>query len=371
MGKFRALHMPLANNCSGVTQYVLEHWQFINKERFIFDFATRSSVLDFEDKLVVQGCKVHRYSVNSLTCPHVFKQELNTIMDNGYDAVHLHTSYWNGTIAEEVAMELKIPKIIVHSHNTGVLSNEENWASLNAKHEEIKASFAADYKKLATDLWACSSLAADWLFDSSIPRPEIKILHNGIDTQKFAYNLAMRQSIREKLGLTDAFVIGHVGRFAYQKNHEFLIRAFSLFAGKCSKARLILIGDGELLDGTKALVQQYGLHEKVLFLGRRDDVANLMQAMDVFALPSRFEGLGTVLVEAQASGLHCMVSDKIPVEANITQKLKYLPLSETLWCSELMELSKKCERYNGVNLVKFAGYDVKDSASKLEQLYLN
>ena len=375
MGKIRVLHMPLFNVLGGVEQYVFESWRFIDKTRFAFDIATRSELFDLEEQLASQGCTVHRYRTNSVVNPSAFRDDIRMIMGQGYDIVHLHTSYWNGIIAEEVAMDLKIPKVIVHSHNTGLAGlfsggTDAEFKAVTLKHESIKSHFALNRDKLSTNLCACSKAAANWLFDETIPRNEIRILKNGIDLERFSYKPDIRQAYRQKLGLNGCFVIGHVGRFVYQKNHDFLLEVFASLVQRCPTARLLLAGNGDLFEKTKDLACQLRINDKVIFLGEREDVHFLMQAMDVFMLPSHFEGLGIVLIEAQAAGLLCIASEHVPQESKVTENLEYLPLDASLWNIKLSDIFGGYDRYNGINDIRDAGYDKRECVKELEKFYL-
>jgi glycosyltransferase involved in cell wall biosynthesis len=361
--------MPIANARGGITQYALENWRFIDKSAFIFDFATKSPSLDFEETLVSQGCKIRRYRFNSVENEASFRKELRAIMKNGYDAVHLHTSYWNGTIAEEIAMEIGIPRVIVHAHSIGILYDGSDMKQLFEQHEEIKRRFAVNWRTYATDLCACSDAAANWLFDASIPRKEIHIMKNAVDTEKFSYKPDVRMEYRKKFSLDECFVIGHVGRFTYEKNHEFLLRVFRDVARRRRTARLMLIGDGETLDETRDAAREYEIEDRVMFLGRRDDVAQLMQAMDLFVLPSRFEGLSLVLIEAQTAGLKCLAADTVPTESKVTANISYLPLDSDAWSDAIVEISDGYVRCDCSGSVANAGYSLRENIKLIKDFY--
>lgn len=369
MKKIRVLQMPMNNTRDGVTHYALENWRFIDKERFVFDFVTMAPHLDFEDKVKAEGCEVFHLSCRSTEDEARFRREVRAILDRGYDAVHLHTSWWSGFIFEELAMQCRVPQVIVHSHNTGVTLSQTPLESQLALHDRIKRRFSQNWRSYATGLCACSGLAADWLFGPEIDRKEVLILKNAIDTERFVYSESVRKKHRARLGIDDCFVVGHVGRFSYQKNHEFLIRAFISLSQKQPSARLVLIGEGELLEQTKAQAQELDVFEKTLFLGIRDDVPELMQAMDVLVLPSRFEGLPIVLIEAQASGLRCLASDSITTEAKITPHVKFLPLDEEKWQDALINLGKGYERTDCSEFISDAGYSLREGIKNIKSLY--
>ena len=192
---------------------------------------------------------------------------------------------------------------------------------------------------------------------------------NAIDIDKFAYNPETRKRYREKYGLQDCFVIGHAGRFAYQKNHEFLVNTFAEVSKKIKNARLVLLGDGELFSEVQNQVKKLNLENRVLFLGKRDDIAGWYQAMDVFCLPSRFEGLGIVLIEAQTSGLKCITSMEVPDETHITENIIYLPLKQSRWVEEIVNCKNGYSRMNMKEQIHAAGYDISAVIKDMERLY--
>jgi glycosyltransferase involved in cell wall biosynthesis len=367
MKKIKILQMPISNTGRGLTKYVLENWRFIDKTRYQFDFVTLSKSLDFEKDLLEQGCKIHYLTCSSMENEKQFTKEMKQILEENYNAIHLHTSYWNGFLVEKLAKEHGCPKIIVHSHSTLVdISDEHLRNRLIAEHNQYKELFSTDY---ATHFCACSWQAADWLFGDQIPRDQIRILNNAIDVDMYNYNELIRKQYRDDMKIEDCFVMGHVGKFTYLKNHSFLIEVFKKVSSILPKARLMLIGDGPLEEEIHQMAVDYGLVDKILFLGKRNDVPNLLQAMDVFLLPSKFEGLGLVLIEAQASGLTCIASDCLPLESKITPNVHYLDSKLDLWMKEILKYSKNINRTNNIEQIKEQGYSIKNEVKILEKLY--
>ena len=367
MHKIKVLQFTIGNVHGGVTQYVLKNWEFIDREKFHFDFATMSRKLDFADKLTAQGSKIHYLSCYAEVDREKFVEEVNQILNEKYDVIHLHTNFWRSFIVEELAIEHKVPKVIVHSHNSmvDILGEEARNEAIRIHHEQ-RQRFSP---KLATDYWACSQLAADWLFGDNIPKDRIKILKNAIDIDQFSYNEDIRNEYRKKLGVENCFVMGHTGRFVYQKNHEMLIEVFHLVSQKNSHAKLMLIGGGTLEDSIREKVQQYGLEDKVLFMGKRNDVNNLLQAMDLFLLPSRFEGLPIVLIEAQASGIKCLTSTCVTHEAAITSNVEFLPLDLNVWVDKITHYSRHYDRVKVDHSITDAGYNIQLQIKELQRLY--
>ena len=353
----------------GVNQYVLKNWEAIDHNKFQFDFATLSrKPLDFEIELKAQGCKVHYISCYAEENRARFIDELDKIFYEGYDAVHLHTSYWKSFVMEEVAKRQDISVIVVHAHSNMVdIADDGKRENAIAIHEKLKSIIGIN---TATHFCACSNVAANWLFGKQIPRDRITILNNAINTEEFSYKPALREKVRKELGVEESFVIGHAGRFSYQKNHDMLVDIFFRTCKSIPGAKLLLIGDGELREQIVQKVNNLGISDRVLFLGKRNDMPSLFQAMDIFALPSRSEGLGLVLIEAQCAGLPCLASEHIPNEAKTTPNLHFLPYDTDIWTSKIIEIANgKLTRTDMSEETEKAGYSVNKQVRILERIY--
>jgi len=370
MKKIKVLQFPVANNKSGITKYTLSNWEYIDKSKIQFDFATMSNTFDFEDELKFQGCKLFHISCYAEDNETQFIDEMNEILENGYDVVHLHTSCWKSFLVEKLAKQHCVPKIIVHSHNSMVLEeNEERRKKALILHEFRKNEIS---QELATDFWACSHVAADWLFGNQIPKEKIVIMKNSINVEIYKFDDNIRLKYRKELGVENDFVIGNVGRFVYQKNHEFLIDVFIEVKKYVKNTKLILVGVGPLEGMIRQKLYENNLLNDVIIFNRRNDINNLMQAMDIFCLPSRFEGLPITLIEAQCSGLKCFASDCISREARITDNLKFILLNKTIWADEIIKNVYRCSfRENMSKIVAEAGYNIKDQIKIIENLYIN
>lgn len=363
----KILHL-LPPGFGGVDAYVFNHYKYMDWNQFRFDFMT--TYAGFQD---APQYKKYPHTVNILPLAGGKKQDdfictVRTILENQYDAVHLHTSFWTGTLIEEIAKDMGVPRVIVHAHSSyAEEKNDEKRRRFLERHEAIKQSFEVD---LATDYWACSRKAADWLFGEQISRERIIIMKNAIEVDKYRFNSQTRASVREKLGIGDAVVLGTVGRIAYSKNHSFLVDMFAEFYKTHHNAKLLIIGDGELREELQAQICDKHLEEAVLLLGWVTDVEYYLQAMDCFLLPSRFEGLGIAAVEAVASGLPCIVSEHLPEELASIPNIQYVPLHIEDWISATSTtLENRPERTRGVDAVRTAGYDVRQQAKVLERIY--
>lgn len=367
MKKIKILQFPIANSFGGITHYALENWKWMDKNRFQCDFATMSKKIDFAEGILSTGSKIHYISCYAEENEEMFIQEFNKILDEGYDVVHLHTKQWKSFLVEKLCKEHRVPKVIVHAHSTGIDTlDQEKRRFEELQHEQVKREFDETY---ATDFWACSKPAANFLFGDRIPANRIRIMPNAIEIDRYMYNEEVRRNARKQLNLEDSLVIGHVGRFVYQKNHEFLIDVFAKIAQKIPQAKLLLIGDGELCDEIKRKISRFNLENRVIFMGKREDVYVWYQAMDMFLLPSRFEGLGIVLVEAQAAGLPCICSDHVPQEILLSDNICLLSLNEKEWMEQVMNYMKR-KRNTNINSIKEAGYDIKWQIQYIEQEYM-
>ena len=201
---------------------------------------------------------------------------------------------------------------------------------------------------------------------------KFQIMNNAIDAKKFIYNEEVRKQKRAELKVEDKFVIGHVGRFNLQKNHEFLVKCFADFAKTNDDAVLVLIGNGEMQEKIKKMAKEYGIETKVKFLGLREDIPQLLQAMDLFLFPSLFEGLPVTLVEAQAAGLPCVISDTITDEIMITEQISKVSLSgnTSLWNQEIAKY-RYSKRKNTIEDIIEHGFDIEKNARWLEEFYTN
>lgn len=249
---------------------------------------------------------------------------------------------------------------IAHSHSTS------NGSGLPAV---VKGMFQKEINNYADERFACSNEAGKWLFGSY----PYKVINNTIDSESFTYKSLRREATREALTLKGCFVIGHVGRFLDMKNHDFLIDIFEIIHKIYPKARLLLVGEGPLKKRIELKVKALGLNETVIFTGNREDVADLMQAMDVLVFPSKYEGLALVLIEAQASGLHCIVSDTLPRESAITDLVEYIPLSVSpeLWAQKTLAYTNGYKREDTRQAIVRKGYDSAEAARILSDYYIS
>ena len=366
--RIKILHMTPPDIKNGVYRYIFNHMEYMDMERFQFAFLTKGAdALKMTKEYRQYGFPVHKLHNTQRESPLGLKKEIREILGQGYDKIHLHTSSWRGFLIEEVAMEMGIGQVIVHSHSTGIDETDEKERRRRLlTHCRYKDLFSMEY---ATDVCACSVKAADWLFGARILREQIQILPNAVDVEKYRFHPGKRKRMRTFLKLENRIVVGNVGRYSYQKNQEFLIRAFAKAHAKNSSLFLLCMGEGELKEELEAQASELGIGDSVLCMGWQEDVEEYLHGMDVFCLPSRFEGFPISVIEAQASGLRCLVSDQVTDEVKITDLVKFLPLAEERWAEALAGIGLAGERELMDEMIADGGYDIKGAARKLEALY--
>ena len=343
----------------GVESFIMNYYRNIDKTKIQFDFIIDS------DSTVVPKEEIERFGGKVIEIPpyqkifSYIKTLKKVFKENNYKIVHSHLNSLS-VFPLFAAYLAKVPVRIAHSHST---TNRKEW-----KKNIIKNMLKPFSKIFATNYFACSEHAARWLFgNKTFEKGKVKIIYNAIDIDNFKYDEKIRNKIRKEFDIENKFVLGHVGRFVQQKNHEFLIDVFEEVYKENRNSVLLLIGDGPLEGQIREKVNKLNLSNVVYFLGIRNDVNELMQAMDVFVFPSLYEGLGIVLIEAQCSNLPCIVSEKVPKEALLTEKIVSVKLNNTIeWKKNILRVnirrSKKIQE-------KIRNYNIFDLKLELEKKY--
>lgn len=348
----------------GAETMIMELYRNIDRSKIQFDFVVHTTdKCAFDEEILALGGKIHRIPKYSGKNHFKYKKKWNNLFGSypEYKIIHTHVRS-TASIFLKIAKKYGL-KTIAHSHSTS------NGSGIVASAKNILQKNILNYSDY---LLAASVEAGEWLFGpDAINKDNFFVLNNAIQTKKFIFNKDIREEVRKKFKINNKTVIGHVGNFKKEKNHTFLINVFQEYHKINSNSILILIGNGELEDTIKNKVREYELLDSVLFLGSRSDVAELMQAMDVFVFPSFFEGLGIVAIEAQAAGLPVLASKGVPNEAKITDIFQYSSLKndEKYWAKQIngmLEYTRK----NKKNEIVQAGYDVNETAFWLEKLYL-
>lgn len=342
----------------GVESVIMNYYRHLDHTKVQFDFICDedSTRIPYDEikKLGGRVFLVPKYQ----KLPQYLKALESLFHKNQYRIVHSNVNTLS-VFPLYAAKKAGIPVRISHSHST---SNPKEW-----KRNIIKNILRPFSKKYATDYFACSELAGRYLFgDKTFDQGKVKIIHNAIDLDKFKFDPNARKKLREELGIDEkTTVIGHVGRFVQQKNHDFLIDVFKEYHTKNPDSKLLLIGTGPLEEKIKAKVERLDLSDSVLFLGQREDTNKLYSVMDVFCLPSLYEGLGMVLIEAQMNGLPCVASDKVPKEAKVTENIDFIVFDIKKFIKKIH--TKRIEP--NIRLLK--KYNIINNTSTLESIYLN
>lgn len=366
----RILNLFTIMNRGGAETMVMNYYRAIDKSKIQFDFMVhRQERGAYDDEIEAMGGRIFRmcpiYPQNLFR----YKRMLKEFFDNHpeYQILHSHMSEL-GYFAFKEAIRHHVPVRICHAHNAPVFSSETAIEKLKRVPREL---LARQMRKLSTDYFTCSQIAGDWLFGKKNSEKLI-FMRNAIDTVTFAYNKTNVQKVKAEFGWTNKFVIGHVGRFCPQKNHDFLIDIFHEFHAKHPESVLVLVGSGELQHTIQEKVKRLGLEKHVCFLGNRSDMPNVYQAFDIFLFPSFYEGLPVSLIEAQASGLPCVISDTISKQTRLTPAYYSISLKEKpkQWVIQL----EKCmgnERCVTTECIIQAGFDIHSNAAWLAQYYKN
>lgn len=311
------------------------------------------------------------YSGNKLIKQYkIYKNLLRYLKQNKYDCVHIHSDVANKLyIAGKAAKKAGISKIIFHSHASEV---DGNYRKIKRQLHKLTR---RKLKDIGTRFVACSDVAAKWMYPN-INSQDITIINNGIDLDKFRFNSKVRQQVRKKLKLNDNLIIGHIGRFSYQKNHQYIIEIFSKLVLHEPKARLLLVGEGPDREVIENLVKEKNLENNVIFYGLSNHVEKLLQAMDVFILPSHFEGLPIVGVEAQTAGVPVIFSDQISKESKLTNNVTFLPIKANNISQWVTTIEKYKDysiniRLNAYKMVKNKKFDIDSTIQEFVSLYKN
>lgn len=347
----------------GVEAVIMNYYCHIDKSKVQFDFVMhKGGNTNYIDAVKSMGARVYEitpYTKNLFT----FTYDIYKIIKKGhYDIVHSNMNSLSGFPL--FAAWLAGARVrILHNHTTD--TKAEGFRTV------IKRTLRPFAKMFANQYWACSKLAAEWMYGKqAVDSGKVTIINNAIDLNKFAFSQKKRDALRNELGLEGKFVVGHVGRFMKQKNHEFLIDTFAEVAKQKENAVLMLIGEGPLMVAIRKKVNELHLEKKVVFLGVRNDVADLYNVMDVFALPSFYEGLPVVGVEVQANGLPFLCSDQVTREILISDSIELLALNDGAekWAEEILS-AKRVAFAETLKSMQESGFDISNEARKLENKY--
>lgn len=356
----RILQIPGKMDMGGVSAVIMNYYHHIDRNIVQFDFAVnRDCSFPQEQEIRKDGNKIYR--VSSLKNVVAYVRDIYKIVKKEkYQIVHAHMNTLN-VFPLMAAWMAGASVRICHNHSTASKEERIRWL--------VKIFFRLFAKIFPTHLAACSVSSAEWIYGKKyVAKHSVLIIPNGIEIEKFSFNQEVRDRIRKELGVEKKIVVGNVGRFVQQKNHTFLIDIFRQIYEERKDAVLLLIGEGNLLSEIQTKVIKNGLTDYVQFLGVRYDINELYQAMDIFLLPSLYEGFPVVTIEAQASGLPCVVSTAVPAEAVFSEYVKRLSLNEPVkvWSMAVNQGVKGFIERKQCNIKK---YDIACNAKRLENTY--
>ena len=350
----------------GVESIVMNYYRHINRKNIQFDFLvdSDSTEIPYEEIKKLGGRVILIPPYQKL---FDYQRALAKILkENNYKIIHSHINTLS-VFPLKAAKKVGVPIRIAHSHST---SSAKEW-----KRNLIKTILKRFSKIYPTHYLCCSECAGRYQFgNKAYNKGKVLLINNAIDVEKFKFNEEERKEVRKELEIdNDTLIIGHIGRFVSVKNHDFLIDIFNEIHSKNNNSILLLAGQGPLMEEIKKKVKSLKLTDCVRFLGQRNDVNRLYQVFDIFLLPSLYEGLPVVGVEAQASGLLCILSDEVSKETKLIKTTTYIPLDKTAleWANIIINSYKKFKRKNTTKEISRNGFNIKKEAKNLEKLYLN
>ncbi len=355
----RVLHVVTHMNRGGLETMIMNYYRHIDRTKIQFDFLThRDGKKDYDDEIQKLGGKIyHLPTLNPLDKKGYLKKLDDFFREHPeYKIVHSHLDCMSA-YPLRAAKKYGVSVRIAHAHSTSEEKKDLKYL--------IKLYSKRKIPVYATDLFACSQKAGEWMFGNR----DFTVMKNAINCEKYLYSESIAVEVKRELGIEGKFVVGHVGRFSIPKNHKFLIDIFRQIYTQNPNAVLLFVGEGVLMDEIKQKVKEYQLEQAVKFLGLRDDVERIMQAMDVFVFPSLYEGLGIVAIEAQVAGIPCIVSESIPQEVKITNNLSFLNVesSAKTWAQKVLEVNRPKEKTT--DLIEKSGYDIKKNSQWLLEKY--
>lgn len=378
-GPIRILQVVGRMGYGGIESLIMNLYRNIDRDKVQFDFLCHEGLGGgYENEIIRLGGKIY---------------EMPKLRDNTDDSGKKRTYYWK--VFEYIKALKEFFKShpeykIIHGHMTNTATI---YMPIAKKYGNVKCCIAHSHQsektpglsgivtdilqknlyKNATEYFACSEMAAKWIYPKEfINQGKVHIIKNGIDTNKFKYDETIRNLTRESLGLSNKYVVGNVARFKTQKNHNFMIDIFKEFHDQNPDAVLMLVGSGERMNEIKEKVVNLGLSDYVIFMGVRSDVYNLMQAMDIFLLPSLFEGLPVSGIEAQATGLPMVTSTEVSKETDITGNCTFIPLSTPAeeWAKKITKIRSGFVRHDVKKYIDENGFNITDTAKWLQDFYI-
>lgn len=358
MRKINILFVGISNNMGGIETYLINIFRSIDKSKFDIYFLAVTKNICFEKEIINNGGHILYVTPRTKNYVKYIRELKKAINSIKFDIIEFELM--NYSLFEPIIISNRLlnTKIILHSHISSPDLNCNKILNYIGKRYVERKKYT---------LVACSGTAGKMLFENK----DFKIFNNAIDIDKFLYNEEIREITRKKLNINDEFVVGHVGRFDDVKNHEYIIKIFKKFVSINPKSILLLIGTGPLEQKIKNMVNDMELSEKVMFLGIKEDIYRYYQAMDLLIFPSKFEGLGIVVIEAQAAGLPCVISNTVPGEVVILDTTVSLPLNDNNKWVRILSNSINLKRVNREKEMKQSNFYLNKEIKSIENTYIN
>lgn len=368
--RLRVLQVGMTRNLGGIETYLIEQFRHLDKSKIDYDFVniTGEYSICYEDEILASGSKIFKVVSRHKNPLLHYWQWFNILLQNKgiYDVIVLNTNSLEYVFPLVLGKIFGIPVRVIHSHNSGFENKQGLARRLLVGMNKKLLAWSANLR------FACSQFAGQWMFKDN----PYYVIYNAIDIHKYDADLIVREETRNALGLHTELTLLHVGRFSYQKNHSFLLDIFKEVHRIQPDSVLLLVGDtteeSEFLTEVKRKIKAYGLENVVRLLGRRDDVNKIMQAADVLVMPSFFEGLTVVGIEAQASDLPLLLSDTVTKELGLLPSTQFISLEAgpTAWAEAIVN-SKQHNRQSRYEELKAAGYDIGNETERVEKLLID
>ena len=368
--RLRVLQVGMTRNLGGIETYLIEQFRHLDKSKIDYDFVniTGEYSICYEDEILASGSKIFKVVSRHKNPLLHYWQWFNILLQNKgvYDVIVLNTNSLEYVFPLVLGKIFGIPVRVIHSHNSGFENKQGLARRLLVGMNKKLLAWSANLR------FACSQFAGQWMFKDN----PYHVIYNAIDIHKYDADLIVREETRNALGLHTELTLLHVGRFSYQKNHSFLLDIFKEVHAIQPDSVLLLVGDtteeSEFLTEVKRKIKEYGLANAVRLLGRRDDVNKIMQAADVLVMPSFFEGLTVVGIEAQASDLPLLLSDTVTKELELLPSTQFISLEAgpTAWAEAIVN-SKQHNRQSRYEELKAAGYDIGNETERVEKLLID
>lgn len=365
----RMLHIVGSMSPSGIGNFIMNSYRHIDRNKVQFDFIVHEHrEVSFDDEIMQMGGKLFYVTRKSINPIKNFLEMKKIVQEGGYQIVFRHTD--TATVALDLwAAKLGSAKIrIPHSHST------------NTSNVKMHRLFQPILNAVSTNCFACSKSAGEWLYGHD----DFEVILNGINAKQFVYSKEVREQVRDCEGIANKLVFGHIGNFLPVKNHSFMLDIFASIVKQCPEAVLVFVGDGILRDTIEKKAEELGIIDSIRFLGVRKDTDKLLQAMDLFLFPSHYEGMPIALVEAQAAGLPCLISESITDDVILTDLVTKMQLpgenkaeewsvsaSKAMiekWAGKALKLARETVRSNTMNWVYKSGFTVEQLAERYEKL---